>query len=332
MKTNWQDPVTSEIFSSNISGLQEAVGKIEDSIGLKTTAETGITLSEVYVTSTDRYRIFQVAEGKRNWVASPAPVIKKNSAEITTGFAIDYGGGAIVLETPALSTDEFTAGFTRTNSVSDVNTHTADAANKHKAANISVVDAAEKFTASDVEGALSELFTFANDGKTGIANAVTAKGVAASPADTFATLAAKIGQIEQMPEATTGNQIVASSDEVRDNSLVTEANRITPNKVKDIQVFFGGSIRVSFALGNQYNGTSGDLDYAQIYKNGQPIGTIRSRLTSTTYTTYTEDITGVSENDHIQIYVWLSGNTNAVTRVKEFRIKVANGIFANTIS
>lgn len=41
----------------------------------------------------------------------------------------------------------------------------------------------------------NQLFQYANDGKTGIANAVTAKGVAASPTDTFATLAAKIGQI-----------------------------------------------------------------------------------------------------------------------------------------
>ena len=40
-----------------------------------------------------------------------------------------------------------------------------------------------------------QAFTQANDGKTAVANAVTAKGVTASPADTFATLASKIGQI-----------------------------------------------------------------------------------------------------------------------------------------
>jgi hypothetical protein len=47
-----------------------------------------------------------------------------------------------------------------------------------------------------------DLFQYANDGKTGIANAVTAKGVAASPTDTFATLAGKIGQIAQFRKAT----------------------------------------------------------------------------------------------------------------------------------
>ena len=43
--------------------------------------------------------------------------------------------------------------------------------------------------------AINELFTFANDGKTQIANAITAKGVSASPTETFASLAEKIGQI-----------------------------------------------------------------------------------------------------------------------------------------
>lgn len=43
--------------------------------------------------------------------------------------------------------------------------------------------------------ALNELFTNANNGKTAVANAVTAKGVAASPSDTFSVLATKIGQI-----------------------------------------------------------------------------------------------------------------------------------------
>lgn len=38
-------------------------------------------------------------------------------------------------------------------------------------------------------------FTSANSGKTAVANAVTAKGVTASPADTFPMLATKIGQI-----------------------------------------------------------------------------------------------------------------------------------------
>jgi len=115
-KTNWQDPGSSEILSTHISGLQEAVGKIEDAIGLQTVAETDVPLTEVYISDTDRYRIYQAPVGKRNWVASPAPVIKKNGVQITSGFTIDYGGGAIILSPAASSSDTFTADVTRVNS------------------------------------------------------------------------------------------------------------------------------------------------------------------------------------------------------------------------
>lgn len=119
-KTNWQDPGSTEIISPHISGLQEAVGKIEDAIGLQTVAETNVPLMEVYISDTDRYRIYQAPVGKRNWVASPAPVIKKNGVQITTGFMIDYGGGAIVLSPAALATDTFTADVTRVNSTHSI--------------------------------------------------------------------------------------------------------------------------------------------------------------------------------------------------------------------
>jgi len=58
-KTNWQDPGSSEIISPHISGLQEAVGKIEDVLGFQTVAETNVPLTEVYISDTDRYRIYQ---------------------------------------------------------------------------------------------------------------------------------------------------------------------------------------------------------------------------------------------------------------------------------
>ena len=56
-----------------------------------------------------------------------------------------------------------------------------------------------------------QAFTQANDGKTAVASAVTAKGVSASPADTFATLAAKIGQINTGKKFATGSNVVPSS-------------------------------------------------------------------------------------------------------------------------
>ena len=72
-------------------------------------------------------------------------------------------------------------------------------------AQVDALDLGRLLTESDYD----QLFQFANDGKTGIANAVTAKGVAASPTDTFATLATKIGQINTGKRYASG--IVTSS-------------------------------------------------------------------------------------------------------------------------
>jgi hypothetical protein len=109
MKTNYQDPQTSEMRSTQIAGMQESLGKIEDILDMQLQAEAGIALTEVYISAGDRYRIFQAPVGKRNWAASPAPVIYKNGIAITEGFTIDSAGGAIVVSPSAISTDVFTA-------------------------------------------------------------------------------------------------------------------------------------------------------------------------------------------------------------------------------
>ena len=86
------------------------------------------------------------------------------------------------------------------------NTHLSETAtNAHRASNISITDAEGRFTATNVESALNELFTSANDGKTAVATAITAKGVDASPTDTFPILATKIGQI------TTGKRVITTT-------------------------------------------------------------------------------------------------------------------------
>ncbi|MFJ8515320.1 hypothetical protein [Lysinibacillus xylanilyticus] len=74
---------------------------------------------------------------------------------------------------------------------------------KTKAGNVSITPISG-LTGADVQTALKNLFQFANDGKTAVANAVTAKGVSASPADTFAALATKIGQISTGKQKATG--------------------------------------------------------------------------------------------------------------------------------
>lgn len=125
-KTNFQDPGSTEIMSTHISGLQEAVNKIEESLVMDTVAETDVVLSEVFISEDDRYRIFQAPAGKRNWLASPAPVIKKNGVVIGSGFTIDYGGGAVIFNPSLTGSDTVTASFTSTINTSGFNGHLLD--------------------------------------------------------------------------------------------------------------------------------------------------------------------------------------------------------------
>ena len=53
----------------------------------------------------------------------------------------------------------------------------------------------ENFVATDIDGALDELFTSVSNGKT-IASAITDKGVTTLATDTFAVMADNIGEIE----------------------------------------------------------------------------------------------------------------------------------------
>jgi predicted RecA/RadA family phage recombinase len=63
------------------------------------------------------------------------------------------------------------------------------------AGDIAITDSGENFTAEDVEGALAELFQSVSNGKTLLAAAITDKGVTTAATDTFAVMAANIGDI-----------------------------------------------------------------------------------------------------------------------------------------
>ena len=64
------------------------------------------------------------------------------------------------------------------------------------AENITIKDASNNFTGTNVEGALSELFQSASNGKKLIATAITGKGVETSNTDSFQTMATNINNIK----------------------------------------------------------------------------------------------------------------------------------------
>lgn len=145
-KTNWQDPSSGEILSTHISGLQEAVGKIEKSIGTETVSETTIPLSEVFISNDDRCRIYQAPDNKRNWVISPIPVIKKNGTIINSDFTIDYGGGAVIFTTPILESDVIAADATYTTAFEGKQLSTEDYSTEEKDKLEGIETQANKYT------------------------------------------------------------------------------------------------------------------------------------------------------------------------------------------
>lgn len=107
--TNWQDKTSQdEILSSHITGLQHAVGKMEDVLNMQVVSVTDEPLTLV-ADADGVYRIAE-AQNKRNWLADPVPVIKRNGDVIATGFAIDYGGGAVIFDAGQAG-NSFTASF-----------------------------------------------------------------------------------------------------------------------------------------------------------------------------------------------------------------------------
>ena len=88
---------------------------------------------------------------------------------------------------------------------SELNRIEGNIAELKKAATIDIADTAGNFAATNVEDALQELAGNVKNGKTSIANAITAMGQSASGGDTFDTLAAKIRDISKDATAGTGD-------------------------------------------------------------------------------------------------------------------------------
>ncbi len=126
------NPAVEEALSAPIASMSNAISLMSDALNLGTTTLTDETMSEIYISDTDRYRIFAVDLNKRGWLETPAPVIKMNGTVITpttNGFEINYLGGCINFLSESsrpTSSDVITASFTYVNGTSatigDINT------------------------------------------------------------------------------------------------------------------------------------------------------------------------------------------------------------------
>ena len=109
----------------------------------------------------------------------------------------------------------------------------------------------------------------------------------------------------------TGSYLIASADTV-DNFSASGG----PTKIKEILIGSGGTISVSFDFQGH---SSPNPVYAQIYVSDNAVGTLRVKTNDNTYTTYTEDISGLNPGDLIQIK-W-SQVDSIGNNIKNFRLR-----------
>jgi hypothetical protein len=119
-----------------------------------------------------------------------------------------------------------------------------------------------------------------------------------------------------IPIEDTRNFLIASNNLRNSNDSEKSTASTVYVKVKETQIGDAyGTLRIYFELKSS---TGGKTVYAKIYRNGQPVGTERG-TTYTYYQGYTEDISGWSPNDYIQIYA-RSTETYVYAYVQNFRI------------
>ncbi|WP_254866585.1 tail fiber protein [Geobacillus sp. LEMMY01] len=163
------------------------------------------------------------------------------------------------------------------NAVKQVNdavvAHSAEnATGAHKAKNIAVEDVNNRFTATDVEGVLNELFTFANDGKTSIASVI---GSPATSGDTFATLANHIQNAKNTMATNLTNKGTSANG--------TETLQSLANKIANVVT---GKYNVGDVLAT--NAVEGPV-YKKVLYNG--------------------DVKGWTIDDSQNIYFWVNNTT-----------------------
>lgn len=118
-----------------------------------------------------------------------------------------------------------------------------------------------------------------------------------------------IGTTSDFP-ASAGNVLYASMDTER----TYIQNPPTWTKVKSYKLLKPGTYRIKFDLKISASGYA----YGKIYRNGVAVGTEQSE-TSTSYVTKSEDISGWSVGDEIQLYINTS-NAGLTAYTQNFRL------------
>jgi hypothetical protein len=102
--------------------------------------------------------------------------------------------------------------------------------------------------------------------------------------------------------------VIAGDDLVISNATERNSTSATYSKMKEVTVGHYGTLRIKFDM----KCGGGWTAYGKVYRNGVAVGTERSSA-STSYLTYSEDISGWSPGDLCQVYGHVNGGSEGVS-------------------
>lgn len=121
----------------------------------------------------------------------------------------------------------------------------------------------------------------------------------------------------QAPDYAAGDILLSSSDSTLSVSDAAYTKR------KSIKIPRAGTMRIKFSLGNA-SGSGGTSVFGRIYRNGAAVGTERSVVVGGGTTEFSEDISGWSEQDEVQLYCKTSATSGDVSNFRIYADTVTN--------
>ncbi|WP_139992622.1 hypothetical protein [Paenibacillus paridis] len=186
----------------DIADLNGNADIIDAAVAGKVDKETGKGLSANDYTAAEKTKLAGVAAGANAYVhpsTHPASIIVQDASN---RFATDAEKAAWNAKASTAAATTTTAGLQSAADKAKLDGIAAGANNythpsTHAASMITIADAGSVITATNVEGAIQELFTNVSNGKNAVAAAITGMGVSASGSETHSSLATKVGNISK---------------------------------------------------------------------------------------------------------------------------------------
>jgi len=142
-----------QIYGADVSGLQDAVNKVETVLGMHTASVVNHLLQPVSDQS-DSAMHRLIYEGTiRNWLEMPVPVIKRNGINVTPDQYLLYAAqGMVVFHQPQSANAVITADFTHITATSPLSGHAGAGGAAHSAASASVAGFMSASDKSNLDG------------------------------------------------------------------------------------------------------------------------------------------------------------------------------------